>query len=185
MKKMMIMIALPFIGTFMGNGQQYASGEFQDGILLQQIKPDGPLIISSAKDHNRNPAGMGYMEALEHLRSRVARSETENSLELTQHGNDNMVNLNQGGIKNAIEITQRGNANSYEGVLKGEDNLIYILQSGHYNTLYQMLEGNGTERQVTQQGTGHELIQIETGKAAPAYQVHQRGEGMSVIIEHR
>ena len=186
MKRLLVIISIVLLLLpFHGYTQEDASGEFQDGVLLEQIETeDGPLLQTSPLNGNSLSVGFSYQEVMEMLRSRVASAETENHLEVTQSGKDNSATVIMEGQGNAMDVTQRGNNNIYEGSLKGEENLIHILQTGYYNRLYQILEGNGMELQVTQQGSNLELIQIETGGNSPAYQVHQRGAGMSLTIEH-
>lgn len=168
-----------------GLAQEDTSGEFQDGVLLQQIETEySPLLQTSPLNGSSLSVGFSYREIMELLRSKVASAEQENYLEISQKGSENSADVTMEGRDNAIEITQAGNSNIYEGSLKGEESLIHILQTGHYNRLYQTLGGNGMELQVTQQGSNLELIQIETGGNAPFYQVHQKGEGMSLRIEH-
>ena len=164
---------------------QEGSGDYQDGILLEQINTQrgNPILLPQSSGNGLSIA-FGYREVMDMLRSRVASAETENHLEVTQSGKDNTATVIMEGRGNAMEVTQSGNNNVYEGELKGEDNLIHILQTGHYNKLYQMVEGTGSALQVTQQGSELELIQIETGGNAPAYQVDQRGHGMQIKIEH-
>ena len=177
-----LLLLLPFLGVV---AQEDASGEFQDGVLLQQIETEySPLLQTSPVNGSSLSVGFSYPEVMELLRSKVASAEQENYLEITQRGSENSADVTMEGRDNAIEVTQKGKSNIYDGSLIGEENLIHILQTGHYNRLYQILEGTGMELQVTQQGSNLELIQIETGGNAPAYQVHQKGEGMSLRIEH-
>ncbi len=164
---------------------QDSPGDFQDGILIQQIDPvDDSQIQLSQTDIEDQAIGFGYREVMEKLRSRVASGQLENYIGLTQSGSDNTAIIFQEGKYNAMEIEQLGNNNLYELSLNGEENLIHVLQTGHYNKLYQILEGDGIGLQVTQQGSDLELVQIETGGNAPAYRVDQRGEGMSIRIEY-
>lgn len=165
--------------------QQVDPQEFQDGILLEQVSPQGVTILQPAAAVNPvNGMGLNYQQIMDILRSRVASAERENHITVVQDGDNNLATVNQEGVNNAIEVVQSGDGNLYEGAISGEENLIHILQSGHFNKLYQFVDGQGKELQVVQEGSNLELIQVETGPGAPAYQVHQKGEGMSIKIEH-
>lgn len=179
-------ISLLFFLPALLSAQQSQTEDFQDGIILRQINPvSGPTIMSPSENALQNPAmGFGYQAVIEHLRSRVASIENENYLHLSQQGNENVASVVQEGNKNAIQVDQTGDNNFYQTIIKGEENLIHALQMGYNNKLFQELTGDRMELQVIQQGSGNELIQIEASGNAPAYQIHQRGDGMQLKIEH-
>lgn len=165
--------------------QQSDPENFQDGILLEQVSPAGIALVKPVV--TGSPAlglGLNYQQIMSILRSRVASAESENHIMVTQEGDNHTATVSQEGANNAIEVIQQGEGNLYEGTISGEENLIHILQNGEYNKLYQFVSGRGKELQVVQEGTNLELMQIENGPGAPAYQVHQRGEGMRIKIEH-
>ncbi len=164
--------------------QQNNLDNYPDDILLEQINIDDGSLIQTPQQIQLKPITMGFKQAMEMLRSRVASAEWENHVQITQNGSGNMAEYIQEGRKNAAEISQSGDSNQYQGTLSGDDNLIDILQSGSYNEIYQVLAGDNMQLQVIQQGSGNELIQIETQGNAPNYQVHQQGEGMKIHIEH-
>ena len=184
MKKSALIFLLILIPLWVA-AQQSSSGNFQDGILLEQIGSfnESSLLIQG---DNQQKAGLslGYKEIMEQLRSRMANSSYENMIHFSQEGNGHDASVIQTGRGNALELTQRGSNNWYEGFLRGEENLIHILQDGEYNRLYQDIFGTGAELQLIQEGSGLEMIQIETSGNAPRYQVHQKGEGMRIRIEH-
>lgn len=164
--------------------QQSSSGDFQDGILLEQIGSVNERSLFLQGNNQPNVSILGYQEIMEQLRSRMANSSYENMIHLNQEGRGHTSSVRQTGKGNAMELTQRGTNNKYEGFVSGEDNLIHLLQDGDYNSLYQDIIGTGAELQLIQEGSRLEMIQIETSGNAPRYQVHQRGEGMRIKIEH-
>ena len=183
MKKQFIIITLLLLG-FSAFAQEDASGNYQDGILLQQVQaPDGEQLQTN-QNTTVHKLGFSYKEVMEQLRARVANAESENFLEISQRGHNHSAEVVQEGKRNSMEIDQKGNSNTYQGTLSGEDNLIHILQTGSFNKIYQELAGDGMELQVVQKGSGHELIQIENSGDAPNYKVEQKGEGMRIVIEH-
>lgn len=183
MKKQFIIITLLLLG-FSAFAQEDASGNYQDGILLQQVQVTDGELLQTNQNTTVHELGFSYKEVMEQLRARVANAESENYLEISQRGHNHSADVVQEGKRNSMEIDQKGNSNTYQGTVSGEDNLIHILQTGSFNEIYQELVGDGMELQVVQQGSGHELIQIENSGDAPNYKVEQKGEGMRIVIEH-
>ncbi len=185
MKTLSISLFILFLLPCWLISQQDESGDFQDGIFLEQISPESNRIIQvSPGNFNGDAIGFGYKEMMELLNSRIARAEKESHMIIHQEGEKNVANMVIEGRNNAMEVLQLGNENLYEGKLIGDENLIHVLQNGHLNKLYQVMQGDGAGLQVIQEGQGLELIQIEAAGNAPAYQIHQRGEGMKLHIEH-
>ncbi len=187
MKKGFLFLLLLLLGwTTLLPAQKGNSNDYQDGILLEQIDVSNSSIIQGPQGISVNPLELGFQQVMEQLRERVANAESENYLEISQKGSNNSATLVQEGRRNSMEIDQKGNSNTYQGTLSGEDNLLQILQTGSFNETYQILSGNGMELQVIQEGSFHELIQIEstTNGPTPRYQIHQKGNGMKLRIEH-
>jgi minor curlin subunit len=114
----------------------------------------------------------------------VGQSGHQQQLRIFQEGEAQQLQLFQLGHNNQWNVTQQGLGHEYTGILRGDDNQIQVLQSGSYNRLQQDLLGDGMDYQITQEGSHLELIQIENTGLAPAYQVHQQGEGMRINIEN-
>ncbi len=100
-----------------------------------------------------------------------------------QTGEANILNATQQGQNAQLRITQNGTNNQYSGTVVGDNNRLDITQRGEDNLIRQDLVGNDLRYRVTQEGQGHELIQTEHDPLAPAYEVHQQGQGMQITIE--
>ena len=100
-----------------------------------------------------------------------------------QRGEANILNATQQGQDGQLRITQDGTNNQYSGTVVGNNNALDITQRGEDNLIRQELLGNDLRYRVTQEGQGHQLIQTEHDPLAPAYEVHQRGQGMQITIE--
>ncbi len=183
MEQQFIIITVLLLG-FSAFSQEDASGNYQDGILMQQVQVADSELLQTNQNTTVHTLGFGYKEVMEQLRARVAHAESENYLEISQKGSNNSAEVVQEGKRNSMEIDQKGNSNTYNGTLSGEDNLIHILQTGSFNEVYQELAGDKMELQVVQEGSGLELMQIETSGDAPNYKIEQKGEGMRIVIEH-
>ena len=100
-----------------------------------------------------------------------------------QTGEANILNAIQQGNNGQLRIRQDGTNNQYTGTVVGDNNHLDITQRGEDNLIRQDLVGNDLRYRVTQEGQGHELIQTEHDPLAPAYEVHQQGQGMQIVIE--
>ena len=110
--------------------------------------------------------------------------QTEDSyVRVQQSGEANLLEATQQGANGQLRIQQDGTSNQYRGTVVGDNNRLDIAQRGENNLIQQDLIGNDLRYRVTQEGIGHELIQTEHDPLAPAYEVHQQGEGMQITIE--
>ena len=110
--------------------------------------------------------------------------QTEDSyVRVQQSGEANLLEATQRGANGQLRIQQDGTNNQYQGTVTGDNNRLDIAQRGEDNLIQQDLIGNDLRYRVTQEGVGHELIQTEHDPLAPAYEVHQQGEGMQITIE--
>ena len=100
-----------------------------------------------------------------------------------QIGEANILNATQQGSNGQLHIRQDGTNNQYSGTVVGDNNVLDITQRGEDNLIRQDLVGNDLRYRITQEGQGHELIQTEHDPLAPAYEVHQQGQGMQITIE--
>ena len=100
-----------------------------------------------------------------------------------QTGEANILNATQQGSNGQLRIRQDGTNNHYTGTVVGDNNRLDITQRGQDNLIQQDLVGNDLRYRITQEGQGHELIQTEHDPLAPAYEVHQQGQGMQITIE--
>ena len=100
-----------------------------------------------------------------------------------QTGEANILQATQQGSNGQLRIRQDGTNNQYAGTVVGNNNRLDITQRGEGNLIRQDLVGNELRYRVTQEGQGHELIQTEHDPLAPAYEVHQQGQGMQITIE--
>ena len=100
-----------------------------------------------------------------------------------QTGEANILNATQQGSNGQLHIRQDGTNNQYSGTVVGDNNVLDITQRGEDNLIRQDLVGNDLRYRITQEGQGHELIQTEHDPLAPAYEVHQQGQGMQITIE--
>ena len=113
-----------------------------------------------------------------------AMVQTQDSyVRVQQSGEANILNATQQGQNGQLRITQDGTNNQYSGTVVGNNNRLDITQRGEDNLIRQDLVGNELRYRVTQEGQGHELIQTEHDPLAPAYEVHQQGQGMQITIE--
>ena len=141
--------------------------------ILQQLLPAftsaGPVGITEIRQ-----------DGLDHQ----AIVQTQDSyVQVQQSGEANILQATQQGINGQLMIRQDGTNNQYTGTVVGDNNRIEINQRGEDNLIQQDLVGNDLRYRVTQEGRGHELIQQEHDPLAPAYEVHQQGEGMKITIE--
>ena len=107
----------------------------------------------------------------------------ESYVRIRQSGEAQQLQLTQQGSNGQLRIQQEGINNQYEGTVLGDNNRLEIRQRGEDNLIQQDLIGNDLRYRLTQEGRGHELIQTEHDPLAPAYEVHQQGEGMQITIE--
>ena len=104
-------------------------------------------------------------------------------VQVQQSGEANLLQATQQGVNGQLRIRQDGTNNQYTGTVVGDNNRLDITQRGEDHLIRQDLAGNDLFYRITQEGQGHELIQIEHNPLAPAYEVHQQGEGMQITIE--
>ena len=104
-------------------------------------------------------------------------------VQVQQIGEAHLLQANQQGENGQLLIRQEGARHQYQGIVVGDNNRLDITQSGQDHLIRQDLVGNDLFYRITQEGQGHELIQIEHDPLAPAYEVHQQGQGMQIVIE--
>ena len=104
-------------------------------------------------------------------------------VQVQQIGEANLLKATQQGVNGQLRIRQDGINNQYTGTVVGDNNRLDITQNGQDHLIRQDLVGNDLFYRITQEGQGHELIQIEHDPLAPAYEVHQQGQGMQIVIE--
>ena len=104
-------------------------------------------------------------------------------VQVQQSGEAHLLQANQQGESGQLLIRQEGARHQYQGTVVGDNNRLDITQSGQDHLIRQDLVGNDLFYRITQEGQGHELIQIEHDPLAPAYEVHQQGQGMQIVIE--
>ena len=138
-----------------------------------------PIEMTPGNDNQLKLQQIGH-----NLAAVIGQSGQLQQLQLFQEGEAQQLQLFQLGNNNNWNVSQRGIGHEYTGVLRGDQNNIQVQQQGAHNSLQQDLVGNGMDYQITQEGSHLELIQIENNGLAPAYQVHQQGEGMRIIIEN-
>lgn len=143
------------------------------------ISPSQNSDISSGNDNHLTIKQLGQENS-----SLIQQSGDNQKLQIWQEGQFQQLKLFQIGDNNQWQINQQGIGHEYDGRLQGDENQINVNQTGSYNSLQQDLLGNGMDYQITQEGSQLELIQIEKNDLAPSYQVHQKGVGMSIIIEN-
>ena len=141
--------------------------------LLQQLPPTFT---------NAGPVGTTevYQEGIDHQ----AVVQTEDSyVRVQQTGEANLLQATQQGANAQWLIQQQGARNQYTGTVVGDNNRMEIRQRGEDNLIQQDVAGDNLHYRLTQEGQGHQLIQLEHDPLAPAYEVHQQGQGMRITIE--
>ena len=110
--------------------------------------------------------------------------QTEDSyVRVQQTGEANLLHATQQGANAQWLIQQQGARNQYTGTVVGDNNQIEIRQRGEDNLIQQDVAGDNLRYRLTQEGQGNQLIQLEHDPLAPAYEVHQQGQGMRITIE--
>ena len=145
-------------------------------LLEEQILQQLPPSFTSA-----GPVGTTQIrqDGIDHQ----ATVQTQDSyVRVQQTGEANLLQATQQGTNGQWIIHQQGTANHYSGTVVGDNNRIEINQRGEDNLIQQDLVGNDLRYRVTQEGQGNQLIQTEHDPLAPAYQVHQQGQGMKITI---
>ena len=141
--------------------------------ILQQLPPSfgaaGPVGTTEIRQ-----AGLDHQ----------ALVQTEDSyLRVQQSGESHILQATQQGLNGQWVIRQEGRGNEYRGTMIGDHNRVEVQQRGEDNLIRQELVGHEMEYRLLQEGQGNELIQTEHDPLAPAYQVHQQGQGMKITIE--
>ena len=141
--------------------------------LLQQLPPSfsaaGPVGTTEIRQ-----------EGLDHQ----AVVQTEDSyVRVQQEGESHILQATQQGLNGQWMIRQQGRGNEYTGSMIGDNNRVEVQQRGEDNLIRQDLVGNDMQYRLIQEGQGNELIQREHDPLAPAYEVHQQGQGMKITIE--
>ena len=138
----------------------------------------------------RNPSAafatgtVGTTDVRQDGRNNQAIVQSQDSYVRTQQsGEANILQATQQGQNGQLRIRQDGINNQYTGTVVGDNNQLDIAQRGEDNLIRQDLAGNDLRYRVTQEGQGHQLIQTEHDPLAPAYEVHQQGQGMQITIE--
>lgn len=147
----------------------------EEEALLQQLNGSGSSSLQNAV--------LIQQEGMYHQTS-VQQSEAQHSqIQVQQSGEAHQLEAVQQGQNNQWDIQQTGEQHQFTGSLVGNNNQVQVHQSGQQNSIQQDLIGNGMDYFIVQEGSQLELIQIEYNPLAPAYDVQQRGAGMTVIIE--
>ena len=165
------MIRLLFILLITSPAVLYAQNA--EEAILQQLPPTFA------------PAGpVGTTEVRQDGMDHQAIIQTQNSyVRVQQSGEAHILQATQQGAHGQWMIQQEGARNQYNGTMIGDNNQVEIHQRGEDNLIRQDLIGNDMRYRLIQEGQGHELIQTEHDPLAPAYEVHQQGQGMKITIE--
>ncbi|WKN42134.1 hypothetical protein [Tunicatimonas pelagia] len=151
-----------------------AQAPIEEALLQQLTSPTLPSVQNQV---------LIQQEGISHRATIVQIEAQRSQIQVQQVGEAHQVEIQQQGQDNQWNIQQEGERHQFTGTLYGDNNQVQIQQFGQQNTIQQDLIGNGMDYSITQEGSQLELIQIEYSPLAPAYDVHQQGQGMTVIIE--
>ena len=146
--------------------------------------------VEAEKEILRNPSAafapgpVGTTDLRQNGLDNQAIAQTQDSyVRVQQSGEANLLQATQQGSNGQLHIRQDGTNHQYTGTVIGDNNRLDITQRGADNLIQQDLAGNDLFYRITQEGQGHALIQTEHDPLAPAYEVHQQGQGMQITIE--
>jgi hypothetical protein len=177
-----IFLFLWLVTSFAVRGQDTA--DTVSGGVFNKIG-DKEAVYFEDSDWQTGGTRVFYQQDIGLANQQVLNSRVENYLLLSQSGNHNNASVTQKGSGNALQIYQDGDYNSYEGQILGNRNYVLVKQTGWGNCIEQDLRGSGIETMVTQHGSNNYLLQIENAGDAPKYMIHQKGDGIKLIIENR
>ena len=166
----LLFVLLIFISTILqGQGQQAPAEE----AILQQLPPTfggaGPVGTTEIRQEGTNHQTIVQTE--------------DSYVRVQQRGEAHRLQFTQQGLNGQWIIHQEGTSNQYTGTMIGDNNHVDVQQRGEDNLIHQDLVGNDMQYRILQEGQGNELIQIEHDPLAPAYEIHQQGQGMKITIE--
>lgn len=146
--------------------------------------------VEAEKEILRNPSAafatgpVGTTNLRQNGLDNQAIVQTQDSyVRVQQSGEANLLQATQQGSNGQLHIRQDGTNHQYTGTVIGDNNRLDITQRGADNLIQQDLAGNDLFYRITQEGQGHALIQTEHDPLAPAYEVHQQGQGMQITIK--
>jgi hypothetical protein len=112
-----------------------------------------------------------------------SQSGSENTALVDQFGDANIAVLNQYGTGNSTTAIQNGSRNLFGIWLTGDNNQLQVEQYGNENIYLLEFTGSGLDvPPILQQGEMNQALQI--GMIREPFGISQRGNGMSIIIEH-
>lgn len=114
----------------------------------------------------------------------LAQVGSGNQATLLQTGVSNVIIAAQTGSQNVQAVAQSGTGNTASTTIVGNGTTSNIRQNGAYNSVDQELRVDNRRYMVQQMGTNNQLVQRETGAAAPpGYEIKMQGNGIRLSIE--